>query len=135
MSVPFSVPLDGHRGRSLHCKLLTAITPILGEFETLLLLAILHLHEQKQEAYGSAIRQEIETRAQRSVPRGSIYVTLDRLEEKGLLTSREGSATAARGNRPKRLFSVTPAGVRAVKLAVGALTRMQRGLEALLGRL
>ena len=62
-----------------------APTPILGEFETLLLLAILHLHEQKQEAYGSAIRDEIETRAQRAVPRGSIYVTLDRLEEKGLL--------------------------------------------------
>ncbi len=111
-----------------------APTPILGEFETLLLLAILHLHDQKQEAYGSAIRDEIETRAQRAVPRGSIYVTLDRLEEKGLLTSREGEATAERGNRPKRLFTVTPAGVRAVKLAVGALTRMQRGLEAVLGR-
>ena len=114
---------------------MAATTPILGEFETLLLLAVLHLNEQKQEAYGSAIRDEIETRAQRSVPRGSIYVTLDRLEEKGLLTSQEGSATAARGNRPKRLFTVTPAGVRAVKLAVGALTRMQRGLEAVLGRL
>ena len=111
-----------------------APTPILGEFETLLLLAILHLHEQKQEAYGSAIRDQIETRAQRAVPRGSIYVTLDRLEEKGLLSSREGEATVERGNRPKRLFTATPAGVRAVKLAVGALTRMQRGLEAVLGR-
>ena len=115
-------------------SILPPTTPILGEFETLLLLAILHLHEQKEEAYGSAIRDEIETRAQRQVPRGSIYVTLDRLEEKGLLTSREGGATAARGNRPKRLFTVTPAGVRAVKLAVGALTRMQRGLDAVLGR-
>ena len=111
-----------------------APTLILGEFETLLLLAILHLHEQNQEAYGSAIRNEIETRAQRPVPRGSIYVTLDRLEEKELLTSREEGTTAARGNRPKRLFTVTPAGVRAVRLAVGALTRMQRGLEAVLGR-
>ena len=109
-------------------------TPILGEFETLLLLAILHLHEQKLDAYGSAIREEIETRAQREVPRGSIYVTLDRLEEKGLLTSREGGASAARANRPKRIFTVTPAGVRAVKLAVSALTRMHRGLEAVLGR-
>jgi PadR family transcriptional regulator, regulatory protein PadR len=109
--------------------------PLLGEFETLLLLAILHLHEQKQEAYGSAIREEIETRAKREVPRGSIYVTLDRLEEKGLLTSREGGSSAARGNRPKRIFTVTPGGVRAVKLAVSALTRMQRGLEAVLGRL
>ena len=113
---------------------MAAPTPILGEFETLLLLAVLHLHGQKREAYGSAIRDEIETRAERAVPRGSIYVTLDRLEEKGLVSSREGEATAERGNRPKRLFTVTPAGVRAVRLAVGALTRMQRGLEAVLGR-
>jgi DNA-binding PadR family transcriptional regulator len=109
-------------------------TPILGEFETLLLLAILHLTEQKQDAYGSLIRREIETRAQRAVPRGSIYVTLDRLEEKGLLASRDGDTSAARGERPRRIFRVTPTGVRAVKSAVTALTRMHRGLEAVLGR-
>ena len=71
--------------------------PSLGEFETLLLLAVLHLGEQKLDAYGSAIRDEIETRARRHVPRGSIYITLDRLEEKGLLVSREGGTSAARG--------------------------------------
>ena len=126
--------LDCAIARTYIVSIMSAPTPILGEFETLLLLAILHLHEQKQQAYGSAIRDEIETRAQRAVPRGSIYVTLDRLEEKGLLASRDGDATPERGHRPKRLFTVTPAGVRAVKLAVGALTRMQRGLEAVLGR-
>ena len=110
-------------------------TPVLGEFETLLLLAVLHLAEQKHEAYGSAIRAEIEARTGRAVPRGSIYITLDRLEEKGLLTSREGGSSAARGHRPKRLFKVTAPGVRAVKASVGALARMQRGLETVLGRL
>jgi PadR family transcriptional regulator, regulatory protein PadR len=109
--------------------------PALGEFELLLVLAVLHLSAQDQDAYGSAVRAEIETRTGRPVPRGSIYVTLDRLEEKGLLASREGSATALRGHRPKRIFKATPAGVRAVKASVAAVTRMQRGLEAVLGRL
>jgi len=109
--------------------------PVLGEFETLLLLAVLHLTEQQEEAYGSAIREQIETRTGRAVPRGSIYVTLDRLEEKGLLVSREGGTSPARGQRPKRIFKVTPAGVRSVKSSVTSLARMQRGLEALLGRL
>jgi DNA-binding PadR family transcriptional regulator len=109
-------------------------SPSLGEFETLLLLAVLHLTGQKQEAYGSAIRDEIEARAARRVPRGSIYVTLDRLEDKGLLVSREGGTSPARGQRPKRVFKVTPAGVRAVKSSVTVVLRMQRGLEAVLGR-
>jgi DNA-binding PadR family transcriptional regulator len=109
-------------------------SPSLGEFETLLLLAVLHLVEQKEEAYGSAIRAEIQRRAQRHVPRGSIYVTLDRLEDKGLLVSREGGTSAARGNRPRRVFKVTPAGIRAVRMAVDAVTRMQRGLQDVLGR-
>ena len=106
-----------------------------GEVEKLLLLAVLHLAEQQQEAYGSAIRDQIETRTGRAIPRGSIYVTLDRLEEKGLLVSREGGTSQARGQRPKRIFKVTTAGVRAVKSSVTTLARMQRGLEALLGRL
>jgi PadR family transcriptional regulator PadR len=108
--------------------------PALGEFETLMLLAVLHLGEQKQDAYGSSIRDEIETRARRHVPRGSIYITLDRLEEKGLLLSRESGTSAARGGRPRRVFRVTPAGVSAVKTAVDAVTRMQRGLQDVLGR-
>jgi DNA-binding PadR family transcriptional regulator len=106
----------------------------LGDFETLLLLAILHLTERGHEAYGSAVRREIERRADRRVPRGSLYVGLDRLEEKGLLISREGHGTAARGGRPKRLFAVTPAGLRAVSDSVNAVVRMQRGLGAVLER-
>jgi DNA-binding PadR family transcriptional regulator len=112
-----------------------AQAPGLGEFETLLLLAILHLTEQKVDANGSAIRDEIQTRAERHVPRGSVYVTLDRLEEKGFLSSREVGGAAARGHRPKRVFKVTADGVRAVKSAVAAVTRMQRGLQDVLERM
>src|SRR5918997_1496255 len=109
-------------------------SPSLGEFETLMLLAVLHLVEQKQDAYGSAIRDEIQTRTRRHVPRGSIYITLDRLEQKGMLLARESGMSAERGGRPRRVFTVTPAGVRAVKAAVDAVTRMQRGLHAVFGR-
>ena len=109
--------------------------PSLGEFETLLLLAILQLSEQGEDAYGSVIRAEIERRTARPVPRGSIYVTLDRLEAKGLLQSHEGGASALRRHRPKRIFTVTAVGVRAVKASVTAVIRMRQGLEAVLGRL
>jgi PadR family transcriptional regulator PadR len=102
----------------------------LGEFETVVLLAVLHLDRQ---ASGSAIRTEIASRSGRAVPRGSVYVTLDRLEDKGLLSSRLADATAARGGRPRRFFRVTAAGVEAVRESVGILARMQRGLEPLLG--
>jgi len=108
--------------------------PVLGEFEALLLLAVLHLTEAKLDAYGSAVRDEIETRSGRPAPRGSIYVTLDRLEEKGLLSSRTTGGSAARGHRPKRIFTVTALGFRAVRASVSAFSRMQRGLEALLER-
>jgi DNA-binding PadR family transcriptional regulator len=109
-------------------------TPALGELEALLVLAVLHLDERGAEAYGSSIREEVETRTGRAVPRGSLYITLDRLEEKGLLASKAGKASAARGDRPKRLFTVTPVGLRAAKASVTVLVRMQRGLEAVIGR-
>ena len=89
-----------------------AQAPGLGEFETLLLLAILHLTEQKVDANGSAIRDEIQTRAERHVARGSVYITLDRLEEKGLLTSREisgsprgGTGRSGSSRSPARVFA------------------------------
>lgn len=109
-------------------------SPVLGEFEALLLLAVLHLTEAGQEAYGSAIRAEIESRTGRAVPRGSIYVTLDRLEDKGLLASRTGGSSPERGHRPRRIFKATPAGLRAARASVEAVARMHRGLETLLGR-
>ena len=112
------------------------MTPVqsnaLGEFEVLMLMAALHLNERGAEANGSAIRAEIEARTARAVPRGSIYVTLDRLEDKKLLSSRLLPPTE-KGRRPKRVFRATPAGVRAVKAAVSTLVSMHRGLEPMLG--
>jgi DNA-binding PadR family transcriptional regulator len=104
----------------------------LGEFEVIVLMAVLHLGEA---AYGSTIRDEIERRTGRAVTRGAVYITLDRLEEKGLLASKPGDSVPSRGGRPRRLFHVTAPGVRSVKHAVAMLTRMHKGLEPLLGDL
>ena len=105
---------------------------VLGEFEVVVLLAVLHLVEHDQPAYGSTIRDAIAQRANRPVARGAVYVTLDRLESKDLLSSRVGEPTALRDNRPKRLFKVTPAGLKAVRQAVALVNRMQQGLEPVL---
>jgi PadR family transcriptional regulator PadR len=108
------------------------LTP-LGEFEVVVLMSVLHCSEPGREAYGSAIRDEIEARSGRPAARGAVYVTLDRLEEKGYLQSRFGDATPRRGGRPKRIYRVTAAGVRVLKQSVGAMARMYKGLEPLLG--
>jgi DNA-binding PadR family transcriptional regulator len=107
----------------------------LGEFEVVILMAVLHLARTRDDAFGSAIREEIERRSGRRVSRGSVYITLDRLEEKGLLQSRTGDSAAGRGDRPKRLFRVTPAGLKAVKHSMTLLARMHAGLEPVLGDL
>ena len=104
----------------------------LGEFEAVVLMAVLHLGV---DGYGSAIRDEIERRTGRPVSRGSVYITLERLEEKELVASKLGDATAGRGGRPKRLFRVTAPGVRAIKASVATLVKMHAGLEPLLGDL
>jgi DNA-binding PadR family transcriptional regulator len=103
----------------------------LGEFEIVVLMAVLRLEDQ---ANGAAVRQHIEHRAKRRVSRGSVYVTLDRLEEKGLLSSRLIDAPRVRGGT-KRIFRVTPAGLKAAKHALAMFVRMHEGLEPLLGRL
>ena len=101
----------------------------LGEFEVVVLMAVLRL---ATGANGSAVRHEIEQRIGRTVSRGSVYVTLDRLEEKGLLASRVEEAPNVRGG-VRRLFLATPAGLKAVRHSVTTLTRMQAGLESVLG--
>lgn len=105
---------------------------ILGEFEVVVLLAVLQLTEADDDAYGSTIRRVIAQRANRPVARGAIYVTLDRLDAKRLLTSRLVEGDVARDSRPRRLFSVTAAGLSAVRQAVGLVNRMQAGLEPVL---
>lgn len=101
-----------------------------GEFEQLVLLAILQLD---CEAYGPNISAELEEKAGRRVSRGALYSSLDRLQRKGLVNWRIEAATSARGGNPKRLFQVTAAGVKALKAARGAFARLSSGLEELLG--
>src|SRR5438874_12463679 len=101
----------------------------LGEFEHLVLLAVLRLGEQ---AYAPAILDEIETRTGRPASAGSMYVTLDRLEDKGLLRSRLADANDDRGGRPRRYVTVTAFGLREVRASRAALLKLWRGLEGVL---
>jgi PadR family transcriptional regulator, regulatory protein PadR len=103
----------------------------LGEFEQLVLLAVLRLGD---EAYAVPVRQAIEVAAGRSVSRGALYTTLERLEAKGLLSSRMGEPTTDRGGRARRYHSVTPAGLRALRAVRDAVGRLSSGLESMLGR-
>jgi PadR family transcriptional regulator PadR len=101
----------------------------IGEFEVLILMAVMRLDG---EAYPPAVRAEIEQRTRRAVSRGAVYITLDRLETKGLLGSR--LADDAGGRRQRRYYHVSPKGVRAIKRTLSALEQMREGLEPLLGR-
>lgn len=93
-----------------------------------MLLGVLRLAD---EAVPSAVRAEIERRAKRPVQRGAIYVTLDRLEAKGLLTSRVTDADGS-GSRPRRSYKVTSRGLHALRRALKEVERMRAGLNALL---
>jgi DNA-binding PadR family transcriptional regulator len=97
----------------------------LGEFEQIVLLAALHLED---DAYGTTIRREIETRAGRPVSIGAAYATLDRLVEKGYLRTREEGGTE-RGGRVRRYFTVTPSGIAALQAARDLQTRMWAGIQ------
>jgi DNA-binding PadR family transcriptional regulator len=101
----------------------------LGEFEVLIILAVLRLSDAT--AYPPAIRADIERRAGRSVQRGAVYVTLDRLENKGLLAARIEIAGADPG-RPRRVYRVSAKGLRAVRRALHAVEQMRAGLEPIL---
>nr|WKN38910.1 helix-turn-helix transcriptional regulator [Tunicatimonas sp. TK19036] len=83
----------------------------LGEFEEIVLLTVAVLFD---EAYGVAIKQEIETRMDRSVSVGALQSALRRMEDKGFLKSRLGEATQVRGGKRKRYFTVTPYGKQAL---------------------
>ena len=103
--------------------------PYLGEFEYAVLLATLQLAD---EAYAVPMRELIADRMGRPVARGALYTALERLEAKGCLRSRMGQPTAERGGRARRYFSVTAAGLRALRNTHGAFARLTAGLEAVL---
>jgi DNA-binding PadR family transcriptional regulator len=84
----------------------------LGEFEEVVMLTVAILDE---EAYGVTVTQEIEQKTGRSVGFSTVHTTLQRLEEKGYLSSHMGGATAERGGRRKRFFAVTAAGRKALQ--------------------
>ena len=100
--------------------------PSLGEFEQVVLLAILRLGEN---AYGVTIAAEITACTGREPGPGALYTTLDRLEEKGLLSSRFGDPTPQRGGRAKRYFTVNAIGLAAITRAQQAYRKLLEGCE------
>jgi DNA-binding PadR family transcriptional regulator len=98
----------------------------LGNFEEIVLLAVLRLEEQ---AYGAKIRQTVAEALKKDVSIGAIYVTLDRLERKGYLKSWQGEATPERGGRAKRYFRIEGVGVRALNDTAAARNRLTEGFN------
>jgi len=98
---------------------------MLGEFEYLLLTSAARLGE---DAYGVAIRLDIENSTGRSCSIGALYTTLDRLEAKGLVKSWVGDATPRRGGRPKRMVRVTARGMQAAAAFYDTILRAGRGI-------
>ena len=99
---------------------------MLGEFEYLLLSTAARLRE---DAYGASIRAHLEQATGRRCSAGALYLTLDRLEAKGLIESWMGGATAQRGGRAKRLVRVTPKGARAAAAFYRTVIDATRGLS------
>jgi DNA-binding PadR family transcriptional regulator len=98
----------------------------LGEFEQIVLLAILRLGE---DAYAIPIREEIRERTGRDVARGALYTALERLEAKRCLRSRMSAPLPERGGRSRRYFTVTPTGLAALRAARRSLLNLWQGVE------
>jgi PadR family transcriptional regulator PadR len=101
----------------------------LGEFEELVLLAAGIL---QTEAYGVRIKKEIESQTQRDVNIGAIHTALHRLEEKGYLKSKFGEATEVRGGKRKRIFTLTPYGIKALRQAQELRSQMWTQLSGMI---
>ena len=95
------------------------------------MLAVMRLDE---DAYGTSIGDELRERAERDASPGAIFTTLERLESRGLVTSRYGEPTAERGGRRKRFYRLTVDGRRSLARSLRAVRRMARGLEPKLER-
>ena len=98
--------------------------PLLGEVEQLVLLATLRLGE---EAYAVPIRALIKEEAGVDLSRGTVYVTLERLERKGYVTSWFSDPQAVRGGKARRLFRLKPPGLAAIRAAKRAMDRLATG--------
>ena len=102
----------------------------LAEFELLVMLAALRLGD---EAYTVSIVGDIKERTGRSVRRANVYTTLQRLETKGLVSTRLGDPRPERGGRARRLVTVEPAGLTAVRDTTGAISSMVGDLADVIG--
>jgi PadR family transcriptional regulator len=99
---------------------------MIGEFEYLILSAAERLGE---EAYGAAIRQQIEAATKRRCSIGALYTTLDRLEAKGFIRTWMGDPTPQRGGRQKRMVRITARGIRAATEFYSTITQLSRGVS------
>jgi DNA-binding PadR family transcriptional regulator len=104
---------------------------VLGDFEQLVLLAVLRLGD---EGYGASIQREIEERAGRPISLNAVYTTLDRLEQKGLVRSWIGAPTAERGGRRRKHYALEASGRAALKQAYRTFRLMTAGFEGRLRR-
>jgi DNA-binding PadR family transcriptional regulator len=102
----------------------------LGEFEQIVMLAILRLPEN---AYGMKIRQEIKDVASRAASLGAVYTTLERLEDKGFISTWVGEVTEPRAGRAKKYFKVTATGAAALQASLRATESLKIGLEPIFG--
>ena len=99
---------------------------LIGAFEELVLLALYHCQDN---AYGMAVRRELERRLHRNVTIGAVYTTLERLEAKGYVSSRFAGGDKARAGRPRRYFKLVRAGQRALQQSRDNLSKMWDGVE------
>jgi DNA-binding PadR family transcriptional regulator len=106
----------------------------LGEFEQMVLLAVLQASKRDAGAYGITVFDELIGRTKRRVARGAVYMTLDRLEKKGLLSSWTTAPTAERGGRAKRCYEVTRTAVAALRESQSALRSLWQGVDLARGR-
>ena len=100
----------------------------LAEFELRVLLTVIRI---TSDAYAVAVHEDLERRTKRRASLGAVYITLDRLERKGLLSSRLGEPTAERGGRAKRFYRATRSGVAAARDEARVLRRLIDGLDVL----
>jgi len=101
----------------------------LGEFEQMVLLAVLRASDTADGAYGITVHDELTRRTGRRVARGAVYMTLDRLEKKGLLASWTTAPTAERGGRARRCYRLTKPARAALAASQAALQRLWAGLD------
>ncbi len=103
----------------------------LAEFELLVMLAALRLGTE--EAYTVSIADDIQRKTGRRVRRANVYTTLQRLEAKGLVSTRLGDPRPERGGKPRRLVALEPGGIAAVKSTTGAIRAMAAELDDAIG--